>query len=325
MCIIPRLTHTWEPGQLIDELAATRCTFGCIGPAGPAPVTQISQPCLVDPVGTAYTEDLIPDLTTQKPPPRTVPYQPPSFNLDRPSKHLTKEERLEVHHNYISAVSNLMYKKDLINRLKRREPHNIQTYEAEMTHHMALHHDVLGRILTILKQDDYFRTLKELPAIDGLHAYDDIQLFPELFDMPAVIERITSKANLIEKQLSRSGMYPLPWTPRPSTSGFIPRPSSTFQPIMPAAPSPATEEAKPPQTPQSQESLPGSSIPCGQETPTTTSLQPPAQSDDSTSSQAPEATVPDTPEEKIPKSLNGEGVMNSRKQAKTSTTAAQDS
>ena len=27
MCTIPRLLHTWEPGQLIDELAATRCTF----------------------------------------------------------------------------------------------------------------------------------------------------------------------------------------------------------------------------------------------------------------------------------------------------------
>ena len=97
-----------------------------------------------------------------------------------------------------------------------------------MTHHMALHNDVLGRIHTILKQDDYFRTLKELPAIDRLHAYDDIQLFPELFDMPAVIERITSKADLIEKQLNRSGMYLLPQTPLPSTSGFIPRPSSTF-------------------------------------------------------------------------------------------------
>ena len=35
---------------------------------------------------------------------------------------------------------------------------------------------------------------------------------------------------------------------------------------------------------------------------------------------APEATVPDTPEEKIPKSLNGKGVKNSRKQATTSTT-----
>ena len=215
-----------------------------MGPMGPAPATQISQPHLVDPVSTAYTEDLIPDLTTQKPPPRTVPYQPPSFNLDRPTKWLTKEERLEVHHNYIPAVSNLEHKKDLINRLKRSEPHNIPTYEAETTHHMALHNDVLGRIHTILKQDDYFRTLKELPAIDGLHACDDIQLFPELFDMPAVIGRITSKADLIEKQLNKS---------------------------------------------------------------------------------TPEATVPDTPEEKIPKSLNGEGVKNSRKQATTSTTTTQDS
>ena len=85
MCTIPRLLHTWEPGQLIDELAATRCAFGCMGPTGP---------------------------------PRVVPYQPPSFNLDRPTKCLTKEERLEVHHNYISAVSNFEHKKDLINRLK---------------------------------------------------------------------------------------------------------------------------------------------------------------------------------------------------------------
>ena len=198
MCTIPRLTHTWEPGQLIDELAATRCSFGCLGAMGPVPATQISQPCLVNPVSTAYTEDLIPDLTTQKPPPRTVPYQPPSFNLDRPTKHLTKEERLDVHHNYISVVSSLEHKKDLINRLKRSEPHNILTHEAETTCHMALHNDVIGRIHTILKQDDYFRTLDELPAIDGLHAYDDIQLFPELFDMPAVIERITSKNNSTE-------------------------------------------------------------------------------------------------------------------------------
>ena len=42
MCTIPRLTHTWETGQLIDELAATRCTSGCTGPTGPAPATQIN-------------------------------------------------------------------------------------------------------------------------------------------------------------------------------------------------------------------------------------------------------------------------------------------
>ena len=192
-----------ENRSTIDELAATRHALGCMGPTGPAQATQINQPHLMDPVGTACTGDLIPDLTTHKLPSRTVPYQPPSFNLDRPTKCLTKEERLEVHHNYISAVSNLEHKKDLINRLKRSEPHNIPTYEAEMTHHMALHNDVLGGIHTILKQDDYFRTLEELSAIDGLHAYDDIQLFPKLVDTPAVIERITSKADLLEKQLNR--------------------------------------------------------------------------------------------------------------------------
>ena len=46
--------------------------------------------------------------------------------------------------------------------------------------------------------------------------------------MPAVIERITSEADLIEKQLNRSGMYPLTQMPLPLTSDFIPRPSSTF-------------------------------------------------------------------------------------------------
>ena len=146
----------------------------------------------------------------------------------------------------------------------------------------------LGRIHTILKQDDYFRTLEELPVIDRLHAYNDIQLFPELFDTSAVIERITSKAGLIEKQLNRSSMYPLPQTPLPCTAGFIPRPSSTFQPIMPAVPSPATGVvvAQPPQTEQSQETSPGSSLQCGQGTPTApTDSQTPVQLDGSTTCQ----------------------------------------
>ena len=68
------------------------------------------------------------------------------------------EERIQVHHNYISAISNREHKKDLINRLKRSDPHNILAYEAEMTHHMVMHDDVLGRILTILKQDNHYRT-----------------------------------------------------------------------------------------------------------------------------------------------------------------------
>ena len=220
MCTIPRLLHTWEAGQLIDKLAATRHAFSYMGPTEPTPATQAKQPHPAAPVSTAYNEDTIPDLTTQKPPPRTVPYQPPSFNLDRPTRCLTKKERIEEHHNYISAVSSLGHKKDLINRLKRSELHNIPTYEAEMTHHMALHNNVLGRIHSILKQDDYFRTLEELPVINGLHTYNDIHLFLKLFDTSAVIERVTSEADLIRKQLNRSGMYSLPQTPLPCTSGF---------------------------------------------------------------------------------------------------------
>ena len=139
---------------------------------------------------------------------------------------------------------------------------------------------------------------------------------------------------------------------------------------MPAAPSPATGTNKPHQTQQSQETSPGSSLPCGQGTPTApTDSQPPVQPDGSTTGQgiptnnspahshftpqgvmpqtspieqqspirtqtnplsqnfipAHEATVPNSPEEKIPKSLNGEGVKNSRNQALTSTTNTQDS
>ena len=133
------------------------------------------------------------------------------------------EERIQVHHNYISTVSNHEHKKDPINRLKRSNPHNIPTYESEMTCHMVMHDDVLGRILTILKQDDYYRTLEELPVINGLTTYNDIQLFPKLYDTTTIIERVTGEADLIKRQLRQPGMYPLPKTPLPSTSGFVPR------------------------------------------------------------------------------------------------------
>ena len=157
------------------------------------------------------------DTLSKKPAPKTVQYQPPAFNLDRPTVRLTMEERIQVHHNYISAISNREHKKDLINRLKRSDPHNIPAYEAEMTRHMVLHDDVLGRILTNLKQDNYHRMLEELPVIDNLTTYDDIQLFPELYDTTTIIERVTGEADLIERQLRQPGMYPPPKTPLPST------------------------------------------------------------------------------------------------------------
>ena len=176
------------------------------------------------------------------------------------------EERIQVYHNYISAVSNCEHKKDLINRLKRSDPPNIPAYEAEMTHHMIMHDDVLGRILTILKQDDYYRTLEELPVIDGLTTYNDIQLFPKLYDTTMIIERVTSEADLIERQLRQPGMYPLPKTPLPSTLGFVPRPTPTFQPIAPDT-SPQTVNTHHTHNPQNIEASPESSLPCGQWTP----------------------------------------------------------
>ena len=179
---------------------------------------------------------------------------------------LTTEERIQVHHNYISTISNRKHKKDLINRLKRSDPQNIPAYEAEMTRHMVLHYDVLGRILTILKQDDYYRTLEELPVIDSLTTYDDIQLFPKLYDTTAIIERVTGQADLIKRQLRQPGMYPPPKTPLPFTSGFVPRPTPTFQPIAPAA-SPETVNIHHTNGQQNAETSPESSLPCGQWTP----------------------------------------------------------
>ena len=206
------------------------------------------------------------DTLSKKPAPTTIQYQPPFFNLDRPTMCLTMEKRIQVHHNYISTISNLEHKKDLINRLKRSDPHNVLAYEAEMTCHTIPHDAVLGRILTILKHDDYYRTLEELPVIDSLTTYEDIQLFPELYDTTTIIERVTGEADLIKRQLRQPGMYPPPKTPLPSTLGFVPKPSSTFQPIASAAPPPAVNTHQTDRQQSAEMSL-GSSLPCGQHTP----------------------------------------------------------
>ena len=191
----PMLRQAWATGDLIDKLAATRQAFGYTGLEGSTPpLATRMQP-------TASTSQQPDDLLPRQLAPKTVQYQPPSFKLTRLMTYLTKNERIQVHHNYISAVSSLEHKKDLINRLKRSDTHNIPAYEAEMSHHMTLHEDVLERILNILKQDDYYRTLEDLPVIDELTAYDDIRLFPELYDTSTIIERITAEADLIERQL----------------------------------------------------------------------------------------------------------------------------
>ena len=116
---------------------------------------------------------------------------------------------------------------------------------------MTLHEDVLERILNILKQDDYYRTLEDLPVIDELTAYNDIRLFPELYDTSTIIERVTAEADLIERQLRRPSMYPKHTNLSHPTSN-PPNPTPNFQPTP---------------TDKSTESSPQSSLPCGQRTP----------------------------------------------------------
>ena len=191
----PMLKQAWATGELIDQLATTRQAFGyTVLARSTPPLVTGTQP-------TASTSCQPDDLLPKQPAPKTVQYQPPSFKLNRPTACPTMNERIQVHHNYISAVSSLEHKKDLINRLKQSDKHNISAYKAEMSCHMTLHEDVLERILNILKQDDYYRTLEDLPVIDDLTVYDDIGLFPELYDTSTIIERITGKADLIKRQL----------------------------------------------------------------------------------------------------------------------------
>ena len=95
------LQQAWATGELIDELAATRQAFGYTGLAGSTPPLAMgTQPT----VSTSRQSD---DLLPRQPAPKTVQYQPPSFKLTRLTMRLTMNERIQVHHNYISAVSSL--------------------------------------------------------------------------------------------------------------------------------------------------------------------------------------------------------------------------
>ena len=108
----PMLKQAWATGELIDQLAAMRQAFGYTGFAGSTPpLATGTQPI----ASTSCQPD---DLLSRQPAPKTVQYQPPSFKLTRPTMCLMMNERIQVHHNYISAVSSLEHKKDLINRLK---------------------------------------------------------------------------------------------------------------------------------------------------------------------------------------------------------------
>ena len=184
-----RLLYPWQNKQLMAELEATRAEFGLppkpgatlvVQPAGnmclPFSVIQRSQSCNQN---TADEDEAIPGLSHQPPQPINVPYLEPSFSLDRPTHRFKMDERIKVHNNYISAVSNKMRKIDLINRLKRSEPHNTAHYQAQLEQQLVQHDDMLDRLMDILKVDDDFRHKEDLPNIDPLTAYDHVQQFPE--------------------------------------------------------------------------------------------------------------------------------------------------
>ena len=123
-----------------------------------------------------------------------------------------------------------------------------------------------------MKTDDYFRWTEDLPLINPLTTHEEIAKFLELFDVHEAVSRVTTEVDILERHMRQPGMYPVPQSPIPTTSGFVPnRPSSTFKPIHLAAPSTASGQATQgsPMVDRAQQtgSSPDSSIPCAQKSP----------------------------------------------------------
>ena len=133
-----------------------------------------------------------------------------------------------------------MHKIDLINRLKKSEPHNAAHYQRQLEQQLVQHDNVIHRLEDIMKTDDYFRRTENLPVIDPLVAYEEVEQFPKLFDTKEAVSRISTEIDILERQIHQPGMYPILQSPVPTTSGFVPhKPTLTFKPINPAAPSSA--------------------------------------------------------------------------------------
>ena len=135
----------------------------------------------------------MPDLTDEPAQSRAIVYLKPSLSLQRPVRRLEMDKRLEVHNNYVSAISNRMHKIDLINRLKKSEPHNAAHYQRQLEQQLVQHDDVIHRLMDIMKTNDYFRRTEDLPMIDPLVAYEEVEQFQELFDAKEAVSRIPLK------------------------------------------------------------------------------------------------------------------------------------
>ena len=138
------LLSTWQKGKLVDKLEEPQALFGLPPKKAPSPARQPAASQYLPPAviqrnqshaqNTAGNDEAVPDLTYQPPPPRMVEYLELSFSLERPVCKLKMDERLEVHNNFISAISN---KLDLVlHRLKKCEPHDAVHYQRQLDQHL---------------------------------------------------------------------------------------------------------------------------------------------------------------------------------------------
>ena len=100
MCTKPRILDYWSPGGLLDKLAEMRHSFGYAGLAGPIPSPPPKQ------ATSAPADGIIP----KKSPPKSILFKPPTFSLEKLTRRLPMNERVQVYHNYISAISNMEHK-----------------------------------------------------------------------------------------------------------------------------------------------------------------------------------------------------------------------
>ena len=227
----PMLLHPWQTGQLIAELDETQLQFGLPPKADASPARQqAASRCLPQSViqrsqshnqDTADDDEAVPDLRDKLAQPRAIVYLEPSFSLERLVCRLKMDKRLEVHNNYISAISNKMHKIDIINRLKKSESHNAALYQRQLEQQLVQHDDVIHRLVDIMKTDDNFRRTQDLPLIDPLVAYEEGKKFPELFNAKEAVSRISTEVDILERQLHQPGMYPILQSPVLTTSGLF--------------------------------------------------------------------------------------------------------